>query len=75
MVPIVEPELIPDGNYTINDCQKVSTKIFIEVFKACNDYGVHFDGCLFKPHMIKEGAECKKKSTPDEVAEKTVEVF
>jgi fructose-bisphosphate aldolase class I len=67
--------LIPDGNYTIEDCAKVSTKIFTEVFRACADYKVHFDGCLFKPHMIKEGSECKKLNPPDVVAEKTVEVF
>lgn len=75
LVPIVEPELIPDGTYTIDECHKVSLKIFNEVFRACTEYGVHYEGCLFKPHMIKEGAECKKVSTPEEVAEHTVEVF
>lgn len=69
LVPIVEPELIPDGNYTIEDCAKVSKKIFKEVFSTCESYRVGFDGCLFKPHMIKEGAESKVKSTPEQVAE------
>lgn len=64
-MPIVEPELVPDGDYTIDDCAKASKTIFNEVFRACEVYGVGFDGCLFKPHMIKEGVDCKKKSTPE----------
>ena len=67
--------MIPDGDYTIDECAKISTKIFNEVFRVCDSYGVGFDGCLFKPHMIKEGSECKKKSLIEDVAEKTVEVF
>ena len=74
-MPIVEPELIPDGSHDINTCEVVSKKIFKQVFNALEDYQVLLKGCLFKPHMIKEGAECKEKLGPLKVAEKTVSVF
>ena len=56
--------MIPDGTHDIETCEKISTKIFKHVFCALEDYQVLYQGCLFKPHMIKEGVECKEKSSP-----------
>ena len=67
--------MVPDGDYSIEDCAQVSTRIFKEVFRVCDIYGVGFDGCLFKPHMIKEGSSCKDKASLADVAKHTVEVF
>ena len=53
LVPIVEPELIPDGTHSIEDCAAISRKIFKRVFSYLEDYGVILEGCLFKPHMIR----------------------
>lgn len=57
LVPIVEPELLTDGKHSIEKCLEVSWKIFKQVFYEIEEYGVLLEGCLFKPHMTRQGAE------------------
>ena len=52
LVPIVEPELLPLGNHSIDLCAELSRRIFSRCFQLLADYKVDMQGCLLKPHMI-----------------------
>jgi len=72
IVPIVEPEVLPDGDHDIVRCQQVSEKVFAAVYKALSDHNVFLEGTLLKPNMITAGMSAKTRSTPQEVAKATV---
>jgi len=75
LLPIVEPEVLPDGDHNIDRCAEVSQKVFASVFKALHDQKIIFEGMLLKPNMITPGTACTVKPTPEDVARKTVTVL
>lgn len=75
LVPIVEPELLTDGNHSIEVCANASRRIFKSVFEALHEYGVLMEGCLLKPHMITQGASCEAKKDLNLIAKHTVSVL
>eukprot|EP01066_Platyproteum_vivax_P017741 Platyproteum_vivax@DN7429_c0_g1_i1.p1 len=72
LVPIVEPEILTDGDHDIETCAAVTEKVLVAQFKALHDHHVLLEGCLLKPNMVTAGAECKKATTADDVAFYTV---
>lgn len=72
LVPIVEPEILMDGDHTIEKCAWVSEKVFAAVYKALNDHNVLLEGTLLKPNMILPGADCNVKATAYEAASYTL---
>lgn len=72
IVPIVEPEVLPDGNHDLERAQKVTETVLAAVYKALNDHHVFLEGTLLKPNMVTPGQSCPQKNTPQEVAEATV---
>merc|ERR1711881_99967 len=75
LVPIVEPEVLCDGEHTLERCQKVTETVLAAVYKALNDHHVYLEGTLLKPNMVTAGQQCEKQNTPEEVAEATVTAF
>ena len=73
MVPIVEPEVLMDGNHTIDKCYEVTSKILLECYKELKIHNVNLKGTVLKPNMIIPGKDCNKKSSNDEIARKTLE--
>ena len=73
MVPIVEPEVLMDGDHTIDKCYDVTSKVLEECYKELSIHGVNLKGTVLKPNMILPGASCKQKATTDEIAKKTLE--
>jgi len=71
-VPIVEPEILTDGDHDIEECARVSEIVFSAVNKALIDHHLILEGLLLKPNMVTAGASCTKKNTPAEVAWFTV---
>merc|ERR1712119_179231 len=55
IVPIVEPEILPDGEHTIERCQEVTEKVLAAQYKALSDHHVYLEGTLLKPNMVKNG--------------------
>jgi len=55
LVPIVEPEIVPNGTHDIAYCAKVTEKVLAAQFKALADHHVYLEGCLLKPNMVKNG--------------------
>jgi len=72
IVPIVEPEILPDGDHSLERCQKVTEKVLAAVYKALNDHNVYLEGTLLKPNMCTPGMQSGHKSIPTENARATV---
>lgn len=72
LVPIVEPEILSDGDHSIEHCAFVTERVLTAVFKALNDHHILLEGCLLKPNMVTAGSEHAKKASPAEVAFYTV---
>ena len=75
LVPIVEPEVLPDGDHDLDRAQKVTETVLAAVYKALNDHHVYLEGTLLKPNMVTAGQSCKTKYTPEQVAKATVEAL
>ena len=77
LVPIVEPEVLCEGDHGIDECEIKSEIVFHEVFNTLFEYGVLFEGMLLKPNMIIPGLDCKNKSKikPEEIARKTIKTL
>lgn len=75
LVPIVEPEVLCDGDHTIEKCQEVTEKVLAAVYKALSDYHVYLEGTLLKPNMVTAGQKCSVKSTAADVGRATVTAF
>lgn len=72
IVPIVEPEILPDGDHDLARCQQVTEEVLAAVYKALNDHHVYLEGTLLKPNMVMPGQSHAKKATPQEIAAATV---
>ncbi len=72
LVPIIEPEILMDGDHSIEVTAAVQERILKEVYHACQLNGVLLEGTLLKPSMTVQGADCPQKSDPQTVAEMTV---
>nr|CCQ42786.1 aldolase homolog B [Leucosolenia complicata] len=74
LVPIVEPEVLPDGTHDLARCQTVSEKVLAAVYKALSDHHVYLEGTLLKPNMVTPGMECPDRSSykPEDIALATV---
>lgn len=75
LVPIVEPEVLMDGNHDIDTCMKVSEWALNELFRELYYAGVALEGTILKPNMVVSGKDCPKQASREEVAEKTVTVL
>ena len=73
MVPIVEPEVLMDGDHTIDKCYDVTSRVLAECYKELEIHNVNLKGTVLKPNMILPGAICKQKATTEEIAKKTLE--
>jgi fructose-bisphosphate aldolase class I len=72
LVPIIEPEVLLDGDHDIEATFETHQKIWAETFKCMADMGVMFEGILLKPSMVTPGAACPKREDPATVAEYTL---
>ena len=72
LVPIVEPEILMDGNHSIETTARVQEHVIQEVYYACHANGVLLEGTLLKPSMTVQGADCAEKADPAKVAAMTV---
>jgi fructose-bisphosphate aldolase class I len=72
IVPIVEPEVLMDGDHDIARCQKVTGWVLQEVFNELYHAGVALEGMILKPNMVVPGKKCPKQNSVEEVAQRTV---
>jgi fructose-bisphosphate aldolase class I len=72
LVPIVEPEVLCDGDHDLERCQKATEDTLAFVYKALHDHHVYLEGTLLKPNMVTPGQTCTRKYTPEDVGRATV---
>ena len=73
MVPIVEPELLMDGEHSANDCYKKTSEVIKKCFEELILHKVDLTGIILKPNMILDGNKFKDKISSDEVAKLTLD--
>ena len=75
IVPIVEPEVLMDGDHDIDACAMVTEWVLKEVFYALYNQRVELECMVLKPNMIVPGAKCAKQASVEDVAARTVEIL
>ncbi|XP_019631442.1 PREDICTED: fructose-bisphosphate aldolase, muscle type-like isoform X4 [Branchiostoma belcheri] len=72
LVPIVEPEILPDGEHTLETSQMVTEKVLSATYKALMDHHIYLEGTLLKPNMCTPGQSCPTRYTAEQIAAATV---
>ena len=75
MVPIVEPEVLLDGDHSLQRCAEVTEAVLHAVFHALHRHKVILEGMLLKPSMVLPGKDSARKADPEEVARESMEVL
>ena len=73
LVPVVEPEVLMDGDHTLARCREVTEEVLRTVFNELYTQRVMLEGMILKPNMVLPGLTCPEQATVDEVAAATVE--
>ncbi len=72
LVPIVEPEVLIDGEHSLALCQSVTTLVLLSVMTELEEYGVRADAAVLKPNMVTPGKDSGERAEPDQVAGATL---
>jgi len=72
MVPIIEPEVLMNGDHDINQCYEVTTKVLQECYKELKFHNVNLEETILKPNMVLPGDKCLKRSNTQEIAQMTL---
>ena len=75
LVPIVEPEVLMDGDHTIERCEQVTEWTLNAVYEALYMNRVSLEGSVLKPSMVISGKKCVRQAGVDEVAERTARIL
>jgi fructose-bisphosphate aldolase class I len=75
LVPVVEPEVLMDGDHNLARCAQISEEVLRAVFEQLYLQQVTLEGMLLKPNMVLPGLACPAPATVDEVADATVKVL
>ncbi len=75
IVPIVEPEVLMDGDHDIDRCYDVTEFTLKSLFDELYAQDVALEGTILKPNMVISGKKCSKQAGAEEIAEKTVRCF
>jgi fructose-bisphosphate aldolase class I len=75
IVPIVEPEVLMDGDHDIDRCQTITEWVLKTVYEELYHARVQLEGTVLKPNMVLPGKKCPKRASVEEVAERTARVL
>jgi fructose-bisphosphate aldolase class I len=75
IVPIVEPEVLMDGDHDVDRCYEVTSRVLNKTFRELQAQRVALEGMILKPNMAISGKKCSKQASVAEVAEKTVRLL
>ncbi|GLZ56018.1 class I fructose-bisphosphate aldolase [Actinomycetospora sp. NBRC 106378] len=75
LVPIVEPEVVMDGDHSLEACRRVTTTVLRAVFTELGLMEVRLDGIVLKPNMVVAGGGCAQQPAASEVAQSTVDTL
>ncbi len=72
LVPVVEPEVLMEGEHSLDRCREVTEEVLRTVFNQLYTQRVMLEGMILKPNMVLPGLTCPKQESVDEVADATV---
>jgi fructose-bisphosphate aldolase class I len=72
IVPMVEPELVMDGDHDIETCEAATRLTLRTLFQELTEQRVALEGMILKPNMVLSGLECPRQASVEEVAERTL---
>jgi fructose-bisphosphate aldolase class I len=75
LVPIVEPEVLMDGNHTIEQCCAATEATLHTLYDQLYLQGVMLEGTILKPNMVLPGLDCPEQASVEEVAEMTIDAL
>ncbi len=75
IVPIVEPEVLMDGDHDIDRCYDVTSRVLNQTFRELRVQRVELEGMILKPNMAVSGKKCARQAPVQEVAEKTIRML
>ena len=75
LVPIVEPEILMNGDHTIEESYQLTRETLYTVFYELASQGVELEGMVLKPNMVLSGYDCSEQASIQEVAEMTLDCF
>lgn len=75
IVPIVEPEVLMDGDHSIDRCEEVTERVLQSVFDALFAHQIYLEGTILKPNMVISGKKNANRANAQQVAEATVRVL
>ena len=75
LVPIVEPEILMDGDHTIERCYDATLATLRALFDQLNAHHVSFEGTLLKTNMVLSGKDAKQQAPSSQIAEETLRCF
>jgi len=75
IVPIVEPEVLMDGDHDIDRCYEVTGRVLNKVFRELSAQRVALEGMILKPNMVVSGKKNPKQASVEEVAAKTIRLL
>jgi len=75
IVPIVEPEVLMEGDHTIERSDDVTSEVLQALYRELHEQRIFLEGSLLKPNMVLSGYGAKKQATDAEIAERTVRNF
>jgi fructose-bisphosphate aldolase class I len=75
IVPIVEPEVLMDGDHTIERCEDATFATLRSVYHELREHRIYLEGTILKPNMVLPGAKCPTQAGAAEIAEATVRCF
>jgi fructose-bisphosphate aldolase, class I len=74
-VPIVEPEVLMDGDHTIERCYEVTERVLKTVFAELYEARIFLEGMILKPNMVVPGKKAAQQASPERVAAETLRLF
>ena len=75
IVPIVEPEVLMDGDNSLEVCQEVTTRTLHETFDQLYELAIDLQGTLLKPNMVIPGKGSPDQASPERIAQATIDTF
>jgi fructose-bisphosphate aldolase, class I len=75
IVPIVEPEVLMDGDHTIERCYEVTERVLKKVFSELYSARIFLEGMILKPNMVVPGKKAAQQASPERVAAETLRLF
>lgn len=72
LVPVVEPEILMDGEHTVEVAAQVTERVWAAQMKALHEHHILLEGCLLKPNMVRSGEKCPTPASIEQIAVYTV---